>query len=295
MQGSGSPRRYPLGIENTPSATDPKARIDGVIAGKAPRAVIFRRGPSAVTQQLVWNLNTDEVTPGEWIRASVYTRRCDVSPNGKYLAGFYSNYAPTRMAKAAKEFKLKDPREAAAWTAISFVNSFKSLGLWYQGNTYFGGGAWLANAKVEIHHPNAVNMAIPPPADIIGKRVETREVGFVWFARLEARGWQRIKGAKRTLSKPDVAMQWFKRAPNGRLLYESNRTDDVGQETWTLFDKDGNPIRKWETEPDKPMFIDFDHRGRLIYGEGGCLYAWENWPQHAPKLVADLNESKCPI
>lgn len=215
-----------------------------------------------------------------------------MSPNGKYLIGFFSNYAPARLAKVAKEYRLKDPREAVAWTGISFVNSFKPLAMWFQGNTYFGGGAWMANAKVEIHQPNNTFPAIPAPADVAIKRVTAREVGFVWFARLEARGWHRIKGAKRTLSRPDIAMQWYKDGPNGRLLYESNRTDDVGEETWTLFDKDRNPIRKWHTAADKPMFIDFDPRGRVVFGEDGCLYAWENWPQGEPKLIADLNENK---
>ena len=269
-----------------------KARIDGVLAAKAPTAAIFRRGPSAFTQLLVWNLDTDVVTPGPWIKASVYTRRCDLSPNGRYLVGFYSNFDPVRMAKAAKEHGLKDSKGATAWTAISFANSFTPLALWYQPNTYFGGGLWGANAKVEVHLPNVQTASVPPPGDVTAKRVAMNgpdAVGFVWLERLEKRGWRRIKGAKRTLSNPDVAMQWYKDAPNGRLLYESNRTDDAGDETWTLTDPRGKLIRRWQTDPSRPMFIDFDARGRLVYGEEGCLWAWENWAEEDPRMVADLN------
>lgn len=272
--------------------TDPKARIDGVVAAKAAVAVVFRRGPSAVTQLLVWNLDTDEVRPGPWIKASVYTRRCDLSPNGRYLVGFYSNFDPARIAKAAKEHGLKEPKTATAWTAVSFADSFTPLALWYQPNTYFGGGFWVANAKVEVHAPNAGEPAVPPPGDVTAKRMEMKgpdAVGFVWRERLEKRGWRRIKGAKRTLSNPNVAMQWFKDAPKGRLLYESTRTDDAGDETWTLTDPKGVLIRRWETDPSKPMFIDFDARGRLVYGEAGCLYAWANWPDEEPRMIADLN------
>ena len=261
------------------------------MAAKAPLVVILRRGPSAWTQQLAWNLDTDEVVPGEWIKAGVYTRRCDVSPNGKYLVGFYSDYSPAQKARAKKLYGV----EAPCWTAVSFVRSFKPLAMWLQANSYFGGGQWIANAKLEID-PQGPKEAIPPPPDLRVKPTDGKrlgKVGLLWTERLERRGWGRIKSEGR-LKASGWAMAWLKKVPSGRLLYESAREDDAGREAWTLFDGAGKTVRRWETEEGKPMFIDFDPRGRVVFSEGGCLWAWAGWPTGEPRLVADLNENAPP-
>ena len=261
------------------------------MAAKAPLVVVFRRGPSAVTQQLLWNLDTDEVVPGEWIRAGVYTRRCDVSPNGKYLVGFYSDFSPAQKARSKKRHGV----EAPCWTAVSFVRSFSPLALWLQTNSYFGGGQWIANAKLEID-PQGPHEAIPPPPDLRVKASDGKrlgKVGLFWAERLERRGWQRVKSEGR-LKASGWAMAWIKNAPGGRLLYESAREDGSGRESWRLLDRDGRLVRRWETEEGKPMFIEFDGRGRLVFSEAGCLYAWQGWPQGAPTLVADLNANAPP-
>lgn len=272
--------------DETNDAPSAKARIDGVLATKASVVLVFRRGPSALTQQLLWNLDTDKVAPGEWIKASVYTRRCDLSPNGKYLVGFYSDYSPAHKKRTKKDHGV----EAACWTAVSFAGSFKPLALWLQANSYFGGGQWIANGKLEID-PQGPHEAVPPPPDLRVKRTDGKrlgQVGLIWAERLERRGWIRVKSEGR-LKASGFAMAWIKKTDKGRLVYQSTREDDAGDETWTLFDAKGNAVRTWNTPLGKPMFIDFDRRGRLVFGEEGCLYAWENWPEGEPRLIADLN------
>ncbi len=106
-------------------------RIGGILATKAARAVIFRRGPSDVVQQLLWDLDTDEVQPGQWIRARVYTRRCDLSPGGRHLVAFFSNFSPHRMEVAARKYGLEHGCEAEAWTAISVAPCLTALALWF--------------------------------------------------------------------------------------------------------------------------------------------------------------------
>jgi hypothetical protein len=61
----------------------PPARITGIVARGAPLAVLFRRGPSKQVLQLLWNLETDEITPGQWLKARVYDERADLSPDGR--------------------------------------------------------------------------------------------------------------------------------------------------------------------------------------------------------------------
>src|ERR1019366_2592403 len=101
--------------------TKPACRIDGILAADANTAVIFRRGPTAVCEMLVWDLNTDIVTPGQWLRARVYTRRSDVSPDGKHVIISASSYANWRRKDAA------DPFLACGWTAISHPPYFSGL------------------------------------------------------------------------------------------------------------------------------------------------------------------------
>ena len=69
------------------------ARIDGIIARSALVAVIFRRGPSKMTQQLLWDMELDVVTSGQWLMGKVFTKNCDVSPDGRYLVVMATNYS----------------------------------------------------------------------------------------------------------------------------------------------------------------------------------------------------------
>jgi hypothetical protein len=63
-------------------------RIYALLARSAPRAVIFRRGPSKKVLLLGWNTATDEIEEGQWFRGRIYERRCDLSPDGKLLLYF---------------------------------------------------------------------------------------------------------------------------------------------------------------------------------------------------------------
>jgi len=42
----------------------------------------------------------------------------------------------------------------------------------------------------------------------------------------------------------------------------------------------------------QPPWIDIDNSGRLVYADKGCLYAWKNFPEGKPTLIADLNTNK---
>jgi hypothetical protein len=63
----------------------PTPRVYGLIAQRAPIAVIYRRGPSDWFQVLKWDLQTGLVEPGAWVHGQVYARRCDLSPDGQLI------------------------------------------------------------------------------------------------------------------------------------------------------------------------------------------------------------------
>lgn len=94
------------------------ARLYAIWARKAPIGVIFRRGPSKQVQMLKWDIENDELIPGQWFKGRVYERRCDLSPNGQYLIYFAANYKPPY----------------GTWTAISHPPFFTALALWPKGD-----------------------------------------------------------------------------------------------------------------------------------------------------------------
>ncbi len=139
---------------------------------------------------------------------------------------------------------------------------------------------------MEIHHPFTRHEAIAPPKKITVLPVSNSGDGqwdFVWHARLQERGWEMIYAGT-----PGIAVAWEKTVADGRMLYQSTRLAG-GDETWTLYDRRENVVREWRNKGEHPGFFDFDPRGRLVYGEAGCLYAWSRWPDEEPRLIADLN------
>ena len=64
------------------------ARLFVIRAREAPLAVIFRRGPSKQVRLISWNTDTDDFEGGQWFKGRIYERRCDLSPDGRYLIYF---------------------------------------------------------------------------------------------------------------------------------------------------------------------------------------------------------------
>ena len=48
------------------------ARLHVILAREAPKAVIFRRGPSGRVCTLGWDLETDTFTMGQWLKGRIY-------------------------------------------------------------------------------------------------------------------------------------------------------------------------------------------------------------------------------
>lgn len=136
-----------------------RVRTEVVFAASAPIAVILRRGPRTHYQLLVWHLDRDEVTPGQWMKGLV--RLFDVSPNGSKIIYWAAQhhagashrfnlpagpYDPSRVMPG-RPHKLKARRKLprylrgqpaarqvrkidGTWTAISSPPYFSALAIW---------------------------------------------------------------------------------------------------------------------------------------------------------------------
>ena len=60
------------------------ARLTVLLAPGTPVAVVYRRGPAKWTQMWLWRTDTDEFTPGQWIKGYVHDDST-LSPDGRYV------------------------------------------------------------------------------------------------------------------------------------------------------------------------------------------------------------------
>ena len=68
------------------------ARLHVILAREAPKAVVFRRGPSGQVCTLGWDLETDTFTMGQWLKGRIYEYRSDLSPDGELMIYFATDY-----------------------------------------------------------------------------------------------------------------------------------------------------------------------------------------------------------
>src|SRR5437660_5414220 len=108
------------------------ARLHVLLASKAPRSVIIRRGPSNSVCTILWDCLCDRFQLGQWLKGRIYERRSDLSPDGKYLIYFAKN------AKWSSETK-------GSWTAISRAPYLKAIALFAKGDCWNGGGLFTGN------------------------------------------------------------------------------------------------------------------------------------------------------
>lgn len=300
-------------------------RIDGIVAREANQAVIFRRGPSRFVQQLIWDFNDDSVTSGQWLKGAVYTRRCDVSPDGRYLVLFASNYS--NAYRPDRNQHVKDPWLSVAWTAISRPPYFTALALWFTGSAWNGGGMWAGNHVLEVNPgPGAWSQHLAPDRRVKVRRLKLglSEDEPLFTMRLQRHGWEVRRELVTTLLNPD----WRAKALGltHKLLTSSDideqlqavqglgdeampryRTDVTGLmekpfargiltretyaegETWGVRDDSGKIHRKWSQA--QRQWLDVDARGRVVFADQGCLWAWADFPDGEPKLIANLHDN----
>ena len=165
------------------------ARLHVILAREAPKAVIFRRGPSGQVCTFGWDLETDTFTMAQWMKGRVYEYRSDLSPDGEFMIYFAADYRrPDTILKYTEKlredtfgprpekydeynkqmqeirrdhedeierFAATPEASSPSWTAISRAPYLKALGLWFNGTAWNGGGLFLNNKKVWLNAPSS--------------------------------------------------------------------------------------------------------------------------------------------
>ena len=257
--------------------SDEFCRISGVIARKANSAVIFRRGPSRYCQMLLWDLTNDHIEEGQWLRAKVETDTIVVSDDARYIAYEACDYK--RASRRAE-------KNMNRWIAVSKPPFFTAIGLWHS-----TGYIWEPLAKPETNLK--VNKLPPEVLELANRITHDR-----YEVALAAQGWHLTFDASETdwkarfrAGKSTVSLQKAFGVATAQYQIFMSKSHQMVR-TVTLVDSLTNPILTLNPGPDKPLWIDVDNSGRLVYADKGCLYAWRDFPNGKPQLIADLNPNK---
>ena len=174
-----------------------------LMAREASRAVIFRRGPTRRVLLLSWDLETEEIVPGQWFKGRVYEHRCDLSPDGRLLIYF-----------AAKFW-----RNPEAWTAISKPPYFTALALWMKETAWGGGGLFDSATSIALNHADedfalAAGFALPPEITVrpIAPWAGGGEDEPVLSTRLARDGW-RLTSEGHVVNRDRKASVWLQVEP----------------------------------------------------------------------------------
>lgn len=239
--------------------------------------MIFRRGPSQHAQMLLWDLDTDTVTSGQWIKAKILTPYAQVSDDARYVAFLASDY---RYRK--KSHRLSWPRHVrnhTRWVAVSRPPYFTAIGLWSAVDIF--------RCRINLRR----KIKLPPEAKSIAKMALHSGRSTILKSRnwvgdevpVDNRNWLH----KRLSPRPSRDLTYTKQFRNGYLkLYES-----FDESTLEVHDLQGECHIKLCGEQGHPIWADIDRNGRLVYADKGCLWAWANFPAGEPQLIADLNKN----
>lgn len=278
-----------------PRSTTPRAkcRLYVILARKASRAVIFRRGPSTHVGLFLWHLDTDRVEEGQWLRGRIYERRCDLSPSGEHLVYFAAKWAtPT-----------------ATWTAVSRPPWLTALGLWPKGDAWGGGGHFDEELSLAVHHaPSSITIA---PGDVLPRKLKIRDSGLgrgedrpSWGTRMLRDGWKCASAGRHdeySFARPvawhfDPPEEWTRVCPKVASRLLSMRLHGVAEKggDWYLID---HLVRDGERtlELGRTEWADWAPNGDLLFARGGVLYRLaraDGLDQSAARVVVDLRERK---
>jgi hypothetical protein len=293
-------------MKSADAPSRPSARVTALIARQAPKAVVFRRGPSRTVCVLNWDLETDTLTPGQWFRGRIYDRRCDLSPDGKllvYFAGYRGEYR--------------------SWTAISRPPYLTALALWPKGDGWGGGGLFQNERTLELNHRPAgdewardgdethlaPDFRLPDGFRVrpFGERPGWGEDDPIYSARLERDGWRPTDegGAPQenrdgpvwiTFDPPFVRAKPLRRDGLELRLALHGIKERDGR--WYL--ETGQIVAPGDhilADLGRVDWADVDHNGDVLVSQGGRLFRMRIPPHatavlSAPALVADLNDMR---
>jgi hypothetical protein len=275
----------------------PAARLYVLLARGAPKAVVFRRGPSNQVLLIKWDLADDSFEVGQWLKGRIYERRCDLAPDGELLVYF------------AADFR----RSIGSWTAVSRPPFFTALGLWPKGNCWGGGGLFFSNDRLMLNHFNEEISLAPefslPSWLLVGSCGEWSGRGEddpIWSCRLARDGWKLTSYPEKTRDdhgakvwiEYDPPITWEKPHPlwpKKFTLRMSIRGIKERNGPWYIIEHSLHGTDGFQSAIGRSEWADWSPDGDLLFAQSGCLYRLrpskrELGPIEESEQIADFND-----
>lgn len=236
----------------------PSPRLSVLFAPSAPIALIFRRGPSKWTLLTKWRTDRDTFTDGDWFYGSLYPRRSDLSPDGRFLVYF---------AAFSKQPRFRSPQQS--WTGISEIPSLQPLASWPKEDCWFGGGLFDGPRRLLINDRDGETIKLPNGISASFNPDAYGEDEPVYSKRLARDGWtleqERVTELRNSGYKTFVPE--LRRKTDGRAALVMSRSLDryAWRDTYTV--EAGSTVARLEDVE----WADFDKRGRLVAGRDGQI------------------------
>lgn len=183
------------------------ARLHVLLAREANTALVIRRGPSKTTSTFRWNRSDDTFQLGQWVRARIYERRCDLSPDGKWFIYFAMN---GRWESSTK----------GSWTAISMAPWLKAVTLYGKGDCWHGGGLFTRKKRFWLNGSGYTTLREDRRLSIDHAFEPEQHYGSectgVYYVRLQRDGWKLIKNEQ--IERWKALTVFEKAAPHGWTL-----------------------------------------------------------------------------
>lgn len=258
------------------------------MARDAPVGVVIRRGPSKRAATFLWDRRTDEFQLGQWLRGRIYGRRCDLSPDGKYLLYFAMNGR-------------WDAESKGAWSAVSRAPYLKAIAMFPKGDCWYGGGLWTSNTTYwlnEAGHQLVLHEVLHDTDEVRRDRQyqpdpqRNRESLGVYFPRLLRDGWTLVDSDHTfrrhwidTFERP-LAHGWVLRKRAHSQFDSAPGRGSYWDEHELVHSESGCAHRRLDWE-----WAERDG-DRLVWAEGGYVKSADITPDglDQPKVLQDFND-----
>ncbi len=235
------------------------ARLHVLLARTAPVGIVVRRGPNKQVATLLWDRQNDTFALGQWLKGRIYERRCDLSPDGRYLLYFAMN---GRWQSESR----------GAWSAVSRAPYLKAIAMFPKGDCWNGGGLWTSETTYWLNEagaPPVWHTVLHDTDEVVRDRTYQPPERFnneclgVYYPRLLRDGWRLMRRSRPSdfaavdvFEKP-LTCGWILRKiahsggyqPRGRGVYwdehelvQSGSGDSVKHCEWEWAERDGDRL-----------------------------------------------------